>query len=202
MRFKALYFNNKSLNLNVELIKATALIVLAIITGTMAVYLSEAGSEIKIIFLDFISESLGNSYIRTLPLQITVNLSYVFICFVSGTSIYGRFLIYLLCYYKMVGIASIASTLIKSYLLKGLEYCLLIFIPGKLLLVFGIILITVNSLKVSKALCDLHKEGIALATYDKSIYLKQIAFSCLIILLSSIIDTILPEIFLPLFEFA
>lgn len=201
MKVNAVYFRNKSsLNLNKEIIITVSLVIIAIITGTVVSYLSDTGDEINKLLLTHISACKNSSLIKIFSAIAAENIMFLVVCFVSGSSFYGKMPIYILCFFKVTGISAVSGTLIKAYLLKGLEYCLLIFMPGKILLIFAIVYTSVNCLKSSDWINKTRLNTVS-EEFSSQTYIKQILFSGTFLITSAFLDSFMLKMFLPLFDF-
>lgn len=89
--------------------------------------------------------------------RITLNgLSYFIAMYILGGSIFGKYLCPLLSTVKIIGISLITSFLYSDFGLKGLEYALLILFPGKVLLIFAMLIMTKICIDYSRGVlcCD------------------------------------------------
>ena len=201
MKINAVYLNNKNHkkfeNINYEIITVFSVIILAIIIGAVCAVCSSDKIEIRELLNKFLTETSNEPFFKLLITKELQQLIFIAIIFVSGSSIYGKAPITLIVFYKILGISYLSGVLISTYLLEGLEYILLIFLPGKILYIFAIILVSVKCLKSSDALKN--KEN---AEFDNVLFMKQNMFSSILIFISAFIDIMLLKVFLPLFSFA
>lgn len=201
MKVRALYFSNKkSLNLNIELFIVGFISVFAIMTGTAVAYFSNTGENIIRLFLSFVFESANNSYIKIFLIIFSEHIIYLITCLICGTSLYGKIPIIFITFFNITGISSIITVLIKNYFLKGLEYCLLVFFPGKIILIFTLIFTSVSCIKASEDINKINKKEES-AEFSDKLYLKRVTLSCIMLVISALIDSLTLKLFLPLFDF-
>lgn len=201
MKINAIYLSNrKKSSMNIELLVVCSVTIFAIVTGSLVSFYSDVGDEIKNILLNHITESLNKNVINIFMMYFSQNAIYLIITFIFGSSLYGKIPTLFLAFSKISGISSIVSILIRAYALKGLEYCLLVFFPGKIFFIFTIILSSVNSLKAAEMINRVNKKDVS-AEFNSNLYIKQFAVSGIILFASALTDTLTLKLFLPLFDF-
>lgn len=153
------------------------------------------------IFISFNTDFIGKTDIEVFS-GITVSvLIYFMILFISGSSIFGRTMCIVTTLLKFAGIGALISHLYSSYGLKGLEYVLLIFFPGKLFLIFAAVLMTKCSFDMSNTVKNGSGEKGSTASVMKLYYLKSLVFLSVFIL-SAAVDFFTIKIFSGLFDFS
>lgn len=187
----------------INLIVAAATIICAVVSGTVLVYIN----------YDFFGKNLGEIFISYFknyssePIYIIIisilqyKLLSVLLCFVFGSSIYGKAPIIITTFFNITGLSVIAAFILLTYGLKGLEFYLLICLPGNVLSVFTTLFTAKKCLDTSNALSRilLNNES---AEYEKLIYIKQLSFASVLVFISALCDTVLIKVFSPLFSFS
>ena len=125
------------------------------------------------------------------------SLPYYLAMFILGGSIFGRLFSEILTTIKAMGISIITSFLYSNMGLKGVEYALLIFFPGKIILIFALLLATVVSLEMSKKITNNDKTELSLTIKN---YVIKYSIILLLFVLSWSIDLISYKIFSDLFN--
>lgn len=126
-------------------------------------------------------------------------LLYPVIMFIVGGSIFGSAVCPLITVMQSMGLG-FATTFFYCFLgLKGVEYILLIFFPGKIFLFFSMILMTRICIEMSGGLINCDKS----AVYDKiKIFSLKSAVVLFLCLISRIIDFLCMLMFSGLFDFS
>lgn len=184
-------------NLKIFLVSAFALI-----SGTTIYMLCEnyLSSEIYESFNVFNTEFSLKTKTEIFTGLFISNLTFVIVTVILGSSSAGYLLILITGYIRIIGIGVVNTFLYSSFGLKGLEYSLLIFSPGKFLMLFSVILLMQtcidNSLKIKSVL-----KGESRTESQRTYYILRIAIAVIIMLLSSLVDCVLAAGFTNLFSF-
>lgn len=203
MKINAVVFSVKSLLIRDKgLLSAFITIFAGIIIGvlTYAFALNGNKNELFDMFISFNTEYISKSNIEIFS-GIALNVfAYYFVLFLSGTSFLGRYISLTATFTKVMGISALISYLYVQYGLKGLEYVLLVFFPGKCILISAAVIMT----KSCYDMCGIVKSGTAekgsTTSIKKIYYFKSLVFG-LMFLLSAVIDFVLLKIFSGLFDF-
>lgn len=184
--------------------KALVISFISILTGLIAgvlIYgltIKENNNELYKLFIDF-----NINFTHKKPAEIfsgfaLTGLVYFLIMFVSGSSLFGKLLCPVMTFLKAMGITLITSQLYTSFGLKGFEYGLLIFFPGKIILLFSMLILT----KLSIDCCSGIFSGESLApTKEIKNYCIKSMLILILFILSWIMDLICILIFTDLFNF-
>ena len=129
------------------------------------------------------------------------NIFYCVLMLVFAFCIYGTPAVFFLSFIKAVGLGVLTTYIYDTYVLKGIEYCLLIIFPGKFILIFSMILLTqncyINSNSLTSFLTKRTDEGVNLKKY----ILRTVVIS-LLMAISVTVDFITLISFSSLFDFA
>lgn len=127
---------------------------------------------------------------------LTGNLFYFILVLFFTFNLLGKPFIYIISGLKISGLSAIVAYLYYSYQIKGIEYTLLVLLPGKLLLIFAIILM-INL--TSSHIDEFIKRNCENKT-DIGINLIKLLFIFLIIMISTAVDTLTAVTFSELFQ--
>lgn len=183
-------------------LKVFFVIAFALISGTTIYILCEnyLSTEIYESFNIFNTEFSFKTKTEIFTGLFISNLTFVIVTVILGSSSSGYLLILITGYIRIIGIGVVNTFLYSSFGLKGLEYSLLIFSPGKFLMLFSVILLMQtcidNSLKIKSVL-----KGESRTESQRTYYILRIAIAVIIMLLSSLVDCVLAAGFTNLFSF-
>ncbi len=179
-----------------------AVIFISISFGVIIYILSDSTSIDLLVdhFVRFAENTKRSSKIDLLINLLSNNIPYIFLMLVLGTSIIGSPLILIISLVKCMGISFLNSMIITHFGLKGVEYILLVQLPGKFIYLFSVLLImnvcTESSLKIKQASLGDQKESLQLKKY----FIKILTVAAFFVL-SSLIDFIGISVFSSLFNF-
>lgn len=176
------------LDKNIILVFSAALS--GIITGICLYLLSDDASksavnDLFIAFKDVFSQKSFAELFTALSVSCLIFHAVMFIC---GSSLFGKPVCALLILFKMTGISTIITHVISAYSIKGLEYILLSFLPGKAFFILSLIFLGKNCF-------DMIDEIKKIPLYNKNtqsgikIYCIKSAVACVISLAYLIIDS-------------
>lgn len=191
---------NKSALLNDRgLLFSFIAILFGLIFGTVLTVFFENGikNEILSLFVSFNTEIADKSKMELFSGIILSGLLYFGAMFISGGNIFGKELSLIITAVKASGITAVIAFLYSQYALKGLEYCLLIFLPGKLIFMFGMLFMTKCCFDFSKKLRCNSNEVIK----DTKLFSLKSSISFLIFMLSWTVDFLAIIVFSGLFDF-
>lgn len=174
-----------------------------IISGSLlyTLVLCNSSNSIFKFFISFNTDFINKSDLEIFSGIVLSELLYFVVLFILGCSFTGKPLCIAATFIKLLGIGAMITYLYAQYELKGLEYVLLIFFPGKVLLIFAAMLMTKNSFEMSSTVKNgIYEKGSNTAIV-KQYYLKSIIYM-LIFLLSSAVDYIMLKVFSGLFDFS
>lgn len=109
-------------------------------------------NEIHGLFTVFMKRFENDNTIFILITMLLSGLIYYAVIIISGTSIAGKNIILFYTILNFSSLSMIASYLYSEYNLKGLEYCLLVFYPGKMIYLFSSLLAVKNAIEYCNAL--------------------------------------------------
>ncbi len=154
-------------------------------------------------FSSFLSSRNSSSFITIAFKSILDSLPIFLFVFLSGTSLIGVVLIPLLIFFKGSLIGVYTGYIYSNYLLKGIAFNALFFIPVNIVLIFALILCSKTSFTYSSVLLKISMPksySVNLSSNFQNYY-KRFSLSALLLLLSAIIDALMSSSFLGLFNF-
>lgn len=150
------------------------------------------------VFLEYHTVHFNKTSLEIFCGILLYNTIYFVIMFIVGGSLFGRFLAPAVTLTKSLGITIVISYLYCEYALKGLEYTLLVFFPGKSLLIASFLFMTKICIDMSNELIKYEKNDFR---DHISRYYAKSALIFFMILLSGLFDLICIKLFSPLFDF-
>lgn len=181
---------------------SAAAIAFGIITGAMIYSVSNntVFNEICDYFLSYATDFTHKNKPEIFSGIIISYVPYIIAMFILGTSIVGAVGTIALSTVKSMGIGLLFTYIYDAFSLKGIEYCLLILLPGKFILIFAMILLTqsccMNSLAIRKSLSNFENGAVPLQKY-----LLRSVVILLLFVLSSLADFLMLTSFSSLFDF-
>lgn len=204
MKINTSVFSLKGFSLNDKGLLAAFLSVLTgLISGSLVYVLviHKNNNPIIDMFITFNTEFVEKSDIEVfLGIAISVLIYYIAL-FISGSSFLGRTICIVATIFKSAGISAMISYLYTVYGLIGLEYVLLVFFPGKLILIPAAVLMTKCSFDMSHTVKSGLNEKGSVPSIVKIYYLKSLIF-LLIFIISATVDLFTLKIFSNLFDFS
>lgn len=151
---KKLNIKENTLSKNKITVTTFLIMILGIIFG--AVFYNFAHSELKnnleIAFRSFNDDFINKSKPEILSGLLLTALVYIVLVFLFSTSVIGAPFIYSLTFFKLLGLGTLVSYIYSSYGLKGVEYCILILLPGKFFMILGSLILTDSSVYFSRSI--------------------------------------------------
>lgn len=193
------YFDTEFKNLIIIIVT----FIIAVISGTIIVFTNYSFFEKTLgsLFLSFFTGYSSKSLYMIILSEICNEALFLLLCIVFGSSAYGKAPIIATVFLKIEGLATIASYILSAYQLKGLEYYLLIYLPGNILIIFTVLFVAVKCLNRSEIIKKIIIKNNS-AEYEKLTYVKQFIFASVVIIISALTDSILIRVFSPLFSFS
>ena len=119
---------------------------------------------------------------------------------ILGTCAFGTPALICLSIVSSMGLSMLTAFIYDNFALKGIEYCLMVFLPGKFLFILALILLTQNCVVTSKSIIDsLNSKVDRVVDFRK--YSLRVLVIAVIIFLSAIVDFITLTGFSSLFDF-
>lgn len=177
-------------------------IVAGLLMGCIFSYLFEnqTGEKILSAFIDFATNHSNKSSAEIFSGIVLSLIPYFILMYFLGMSPRGKAAIFILTFLKSLGLSVVVTNIYFTYELKGIEYCLLVFFPGKIFLLFSMLLLTENCYATSKLIQQTIKNKnetkVDLLKYD-----FRNVFIAVIMLLSCVIEFVLIKAFSTLFVF-
>ena len=187
---------------NKSSVQSTVIIVLGIISGAL-LYVINTESLTGDLFKYFISYSMDFAHKSKPEIfsgLLLPDIIYFIIMLILGTCAFGTSAVICISLVNSTGLGMLLTYIYDNFALKGIEYCLMVLLPGKFLLVLAMILLTQNSVVTSKSI----RESVYTKN-DRVVDFKKYTIRALvilaIILLSTLIDFLAIISFSSLFEF-
>lgn len=152
-------------------------------------------------FLNFTTEFYGKTKIEILSGLLLANMPYLIFMYFSGTNLNGYALSLIFTFIKSFGLGLLVSYIFCAYALKGIEFCLLILFPGKIVFIFAMVLLTENCFNTSYSIYRTVKEKNS-SEIDTVRYNLRTALISVLVIISSFIDFIMIICFSSLFNFS
>lgn len=175
---------------------------LGLLFGAVIYILSEdyLTGEIWNYFIKFTTDFSSKTNIEILSGMILSHIPYITLVVIFGTSAVGTSMIILISFFKTMGLSVVSSYIYSTYGLKGIEYSVMVFFPGKFVLLLSMLLlmyICINSsMSIKRTLA-----GELQSDYSFSEYLLKVSIGVVFFLLSSVIDFLAVICFSSLFSF-
>jgi len=109
-------------------------------------------NELLSLFIDFSTEITDKTYIEIFSGIVISGVLYFISMFILGGNVFGKELSLLATAVKALGIGALISFLYYQHGVEGFEYALLIFLPGKFVLIFAMLFFTECCFNVSEKL--------------------------------------------------
>ncbi len=189
----------KSLPFNKNLLIITAILSVAALSGVLLYIIAKSQIDVHL------SESFNfytQSFIKKSKPEmfsglLLEGLPYFFLMLLFSTSVIGDVFIYTLSFIKVLGLSTCITYIYSVYELKGIEYCLLVLLPGKFFLILGILLLINCCSSIIKTVTKRSKE---FNFEPKNIAVKTVAV-LIILLISSTVELLTTSMFSDLFAF-
>ena len=182
---------------------SSIVLVSGIISGTLIYIITkgEVSKELWELFVSFSMDFSNKSKSEIFSGLALQNLAYYFLMLIFGVCAFGTPAVFFLSFVKSMGLGMLTTYIYDTFALKGIEYCLLIFFPGKILLLFAMVLLTQNcyvmSFDINRSLRNKN---------DRVVEFRKFGLRALLILLiimpSSLVDFFTIISFSSLFDFS
>ena len=173
-----------------------------LVFGSVVAVLPEHGikSEILSVFLSFNTDFADKTKTEILSGFVLSGLIYFALLFLFGGNVFGKELVLIITSLKASGITAIIAFLYAEYSLKGLEYTLLVFLPGKAVFFFAMLFMTKSAYDFSGRLRRGLRDKDDMKIHTRLFCLK-VLISFVVFALSWLIDFACICIFSGLFSF-
>lgn len=176
-------------------------IIIGIICGTIIYIINSDFISNRLVkyFVSFYTEFSGKKFYEIFCGIILSFLSYYILLVIFGTSVLGFVPTIATAFFKAFGMGCLATYIISAYELHGFEYFLLIIFPGKILIIFSLLLLTEMCIDSSQRIKELSEKGSA-ERFSLNLYLKKSLLILIMMILSALTETICIKLFSSLFE--
>lgn len=177
-----------------------AALLIGLISGVISYYFTanETYNALLELFVSFNTVFSKKTIMEIFSGIVLSGLPYFTVMFILGGSIFGKLFCLPISAVKAMGIGTLTSYFYCTLGLKGLEYCLLVFFPGKCILLFGMLLLTKNCIEMSSEIIYNEKSSIA---QKIKLYCIKGSLLFVIFIFSWFIDFLTVNIFSDLFAF-
>lgn len=177
-------------------------IAVGIIFGCIIYFFSDQSvfDSLKTYFIKFSTEFSDKNKSEIISGLIVSYLPYVIIMLIFGACAWGTAPVFIMSFLKSAGIGMTATYLYDVYALKGIEYSLLVFYPGKIIAVFAMLALTHSCYSMSRNINMLIKcKGEGAVSLD-SYFMRTLLIS-FIFVISSFVEFLTVTCFSSLFSF-
>ncbi len=181
---------------------SSAVLILGVVAGTL-IYILTKNNTSDILsehFISFSSEFINKDKSEIFSGLVFQNIVFFIVMLVLATCALGTPAVFILSYIKTMGLGMLVTYLYDRFALKGLEYCLLIILPGKLILIFSMLLLTQSCYLMSIDIYTQIKNNNSRVVDFKKFSLRALLI-LVFILLSGALDFITVTSFSALFNF-
>ncbi len=160
-------------------------------------------NEAKFHFEAFLSTRINNGFFKIFLKSLLDAVPYFFLVFISGTSLVGVVIIPLTIILKGIEIGVFSGFIYSEYLLKGIAFNALFFVPVNAVIVFALILCSKISFSYAVLLAKISLPNSQLINLSNNFqnYYKKFSLTVLLLIISSTLDAIMSSSFLGLFNF-
>lgn len=190
------FFSSENTSLNISFVSVLS----GLISGvTVYIFIdSDIKEKISYLFFEFYSVFSDKTSIEIFSGIALYGIIYFTAMFILGGSIFGKTILPALTFFKAMGITILACYFYNKYSMNGLQYALLVFFPGKFILIAAMLILTKICFETSRDILSFEKcEKAQLIR----IYAIKGCITFFLFFFSWIIDFICIEIFSDLFEF-
>ena len=177
-------------------------VLIGLISGAIIICFSPTTlkAETADLFVSFFTDFTDKNKLEIFSGLALEGLIYFGALFVAGSNIFGKEMTLFITALKASGITAIISVLYSDYTLKGLEYTLLVFLPGKVILFFAMLFMTKFCFEFARDLRK-GKGNIKETKSITNVYIAKSLIALLFMLISWLIDFFTIIIFSSLFDF-
>lgn len=167
-------------------------ILLSIICGAMAyIFNRDAfGGELWNAFVSYLTNRGGKTFAELFSGLYIINLFTLILLSIFGTSSFGLIPTLTTVIARTLGIGTIGAYLFMCYSFTGLKYYYMVILPGKVLMLFGLLLAAQNSIQTSRRI-NQALDGKTGENVDKRMYTIRSLVCAIIFAVSALIDTLL-----------
>ena len=187
---------------NKSAIFASLVIIIGIISGVLLYVFNKTEISVKLSesFIKYAAEFSQKNKPEIFSGLIGYDLIFLLVMTILGTCAFGTPALICLSIVSSMGLSMLTAFIYDNFALKGIEYCLMVFLPGKFFLILALILLTQNCVVTSKSIIDsLNSKADRVVDFRK--YSLRVLVIAVIIFLSAIVDFITLTGFSSLFDF-
>lgn len=208
MKVSAVIVNHRkakknNISLNLSLILSILPILCGFISGALlyAFMKENLYRGVFDVFISFFTDFSNKSSLEILSGLIISELPYIFIMLIFSFSAIGYPFVLMLTYIKSIAPTLLFAHLYSEYALKGAEYVFLILLPGEIINLFGIILLTQGCFAFSRHIDGVLKNLKGEYIQELKGFLLKFSVSVAIILFGNLITLFTISLFSGLFSF-
>lgn len=158
-------------------------------------------NELSEIFLSFNGDFCNKNKPEIFSGLVFSSAPYIILSVILGTCAVGAPFVILLTALKSAAIGLVTSYIYYAFSLQGVEYCLLVFFPGKIILVFAMLLLTGSCISTARGVLKSVVGEDTIKSTNLQNYFLRSALIALIFILSSTVDFLMIICFSSLFSF-
>lgn len=192
-----------AINENKSAVQSTLIIISGIVIGAILYIfnLENLSGDMFEYFISFSMDFTHKSKPEIFSGLLIPDLIYVIVMVILGTCVFGTHSVACISLINSMGLGMLITYIYDNFALKGIEYCLIVLLPGKFLLVLAMILLTQNSVITSRLIKD-SAYGRGDRVVDLRKYIIRILVITVIIILSTLVDFLTVISFSSLFDFS
>ena len=192
-----------AINENKSAVQSTLIIISGIVIGAILYIfnLENLSGDMFEYFISFSMDFTHKSKPEIFSGLLIPDLIYVIVMVILGTCVFGTHSVAYISLINSMGLGMLITYIYDNFALKGIEYCLIVLLPGKFLLVLAMILLTQNSVITSRLIKD-SAYGRGDRVVDLRKYIIRILVITVIIILSTLVDFLTVISFSSLFDFS
>lgn len=192
----------QTMNENKSAVISSLIIISGIITGVLIYVVNNENlsNDLMEYFLKFNTDFSHKNKPEIFSGLLLPDLIYLTSMSILGTCAFGAPIVILISIINSMGLGTLTAYIYDSFALEGIEYCLIVLLPGKFLLILAMILLTQNCTVTSKHIKNsiFNKDN---RVVDFRKYTARIIVIAIILLLSTLVDYITLTSFISLFNF-
>ncbi len=128
------------------------IMLIAVISGPIFYFFAQYGLKEKfsVVFLSFSGLNIETSKPDIFTGLLVWTFIYLIIMLLCSTSVIGAPLVYLITFLRITSLSTLISYIYSEFGLKGIEYCLIVLLPGKFFLLLSYLIMTDACIEISR----------------------------------------------------
>lgn len=190
-------------NTNKSAVISALVIFIGIVSGIVLYKATQTyfEDELSVRFTQYLNEFANKNNPELFSGLLLKDVLYFVLMVIFSLCIYGSGAVFIISCLKSMGLGLLTMYIYDAFALKGVEYCLMVFFPGKFIMIFAMILLTQNCYLNSNSIVKTVKNsGDGVVDLKKFCLRTLVIF--LLIIISDIVDYLTVICFSSLFQFA